>query len=107
MLGGVKLALRSEVPCLEMAPRNYVFPTDGNTYGVVVADTITEDVLEVFRVILTENTSFRSAAAPQPIASLPDSPDRVVSTANSVAAGLGAGSVVVATGIVKGGQMVG
>jgi len=107
LLGSVKLALRLEVPCLEMAPRNFVFPTDGNTYGLVVPDSIEEDVLEVFRGLLQEHTSFRSAAEPQPIAALPDRPDRVVSTANSVAAGLGAGSVVVATGVIRGGKLLG
>jgi hypothetical protein len=107
LLGGVKLALRIEVPCLEMSPRNFVFPTDGTTYGLVVADSIDEDVLDVFRILLQEHTSFRSAAEPQPIAALPDRPDRVVSTAHTVAAGLGAGSVVVATGVVRGGKMLG
>jgi hypothetical protein len=109
VLDGVKLALRLEVPCLEMAPRNFVFPTDSVTYGLVVADTVDADVLDVFRILLSEHTSFRSAAAPQPISSLPDvvKEDKVVGVANSVAAGLGAGSVVVATGVIRGGKLLG
>lgn len=38
VLGRVKLALRLAVPCLEMAPRSFVFPTDGVTYGIVIAE---------------------------------------------------------------------
>lgn len=38
VLGRLKLALRLEVPCLEMAPRSFVFPTDKATYGIVVAE---------------------------------------------------------------------
>lgn len=107
LLGGVRFALRPEVPCLEMAARDFVFPTDEGTYGLVVSDSIDAEVLEVFSVLLQEHTSFRAAAAPQPIAALPDKPDRMVTVAHTAAAGLGTGSVVVATGIVKGGQMVG
>src|SRR4051794_11000502 len=63
----LKLALRHHVPCLEMAPRNFVFPTDATTFGLVLSEDITEEVLEVFRSLLFSETSFRSAAAPQPI----------------------------------------
>lgn len=107
LLGSVKIALNIHVPCLEMAPRNFVFPTDGKTYGIVIADSITDEVLEVFHVLLTDHTSFRAAATPQLLSELPDTPERVTGMANSVAAGLGAGSVVVATGVIKGGKMVG
>ena len=61
----------------------------------------------MFRLVLNDHTSFRVAAESQSILSLPDRPDRVVNAANSVAAGLGAGSVVVATNVIKGGRLVG
>lgn len=106
-LGHLKLALNIHIPCLEMAPRNFVFPSDEGTYGIVVAEAITEDVLDVFREILTEHTSFRTAAEAQTISALPDRPEKITSAAQKVAGGLGAGSVVVATGVVKGGLIVG
>ena len=73
----------------------------------VLCSTIHDDVLDVFRVMLQEHTSFRTAETPQNIEELPDTVEKVTTVANSVAAGLGAGSVVVATGVIKGGKMVG
>ena len=40
LAGGFKLALRMYVPCLEMAPRNFVFPTDDKTYGIILAESV-------------------------------------------------------------------
>ena len=40
LLGSLKLAMNIHVPCLEMAPRNFVFPTDGQTYGIVIAESV-------------------------------------------------------------------
>ncbi len=36
ILGKFKTVLRAHVPCLEMAPRNFVFPTDGDCYGIII-----------------------------------------------------------------------
>lgn len=103
----MEVALRKEVPLIEMAQRNFVLPTDKKTYAIVIPDAISSDVFDVFHYVLSENSSFGAAASPQPIASLPTRPDRVVTTAQKVAERLGSGSVVVATGVVKGGAFVG
>jgi hypothetical protein len=63
------------VPCLVVAPRNFVFPVpatkDGGCYGLVLPDTVPHEDEEVLEIILEASTALRRSDASQqrPIAS--------------------------------------
>ena len=106
-MGQFTLVLRLLLPCLEMAPRNYVFPSDTTTYGVVISEHIPEEVEDILEILLQEHTSFRRANEQVAIQQLEERKDTVVVTSHSVAYHIDSGSKKIAAGLVAGAAIAG
>lgn len=79
------IALRSDLPILELAPLNFVFPTAFNYYyGLIIPSSVDYDTLEVFMLLLAQYGSLRQAGLKVHIADLKERESRIVAISREI-----------------------